>query len=88
VRYWREEPFEVDGVLEGSWGAWAIEVKTGRISASDLRGLGEFARRHARFRPLVVCDAAARPVAQRAGFDAVPWVDFLLHGPSLLAARG
>ena len=25
VHYWREEPLEVDGVLEGSWGAWAVE---------------------------------------------------------------
>jgi len=29
VSYWREEPLEVDGILEGSWGKWAIEVKTG-----------------------------------------------------------
>src|SRR5690606_30790311 len=32
VMYWREEPHEVDGVLEGSWGSWAIEVKTGRTA--------------------------------------------------------
>jgi predicted AAA+ superfamily ATPase len=79
--YWREEPFEVDGVLQGSWGAWAIEVKTGRIAASDLKGLGEFVRRHSTFRPLVVGDDDARPVAERAGFEAVPWTDFLLQGP-------
>jgi predicted AAA+ superfamily ATPase len=81
VSYWREEPLEVDGVLEGSWGAWAIEVKTGKISAVDLRGLGEFVRRHSKFRPLVVCDQEARLVAERAGFEATPWTDFLLHGP-------
>ena len=23
LTYWREEPFEVEGVLEGSWGRWA-----------------------------------------------------------------
>ena len=28
VAYWREEPLEVDGIIEGSWGVWAIEVKT------------------------------------------------------------
>jgi hypothetical protein len=81
VSYWREEPLEVDGVLEGSWGAWAIEVKTGKISASDLKGLGEFVRRHSKFRPLVVCDDEARLVAERAGFEATPWTDFLLRGP-------
>jgi hypothetical protein len=81
VSYWREEPLEVDGVLEGSWGSWAMEVKTGRISVSDLKGLGEFVRRHPKFRPLVVCDDEARAVAERAGFEAMPWSEFLLHGP-------
>jgi predicted AAA+ superfamily ATPase len=81
VSYWREEPFEVDGVLEGSWGSWAIEVKTGRISLANLKGLGEFVRRHQKFRPLVVCDDDADPVARRAGFEAIGWRDFLLHGP-------
>lgn len=45
VSYWREEPLEIDGVLEGSWGAWAIEVKTGSIAAGDLGGIAEFTRR-------------------------------------------
>jgi predicted AAA+ superfamily ATPase len=81
VTYWREDPLEVDGVLEGSWGSWAVEVKTGALSASDLKGLGEFIRRHPRFRPLVVCDEATRSIVERAGFDATAWTDFLLHGP-------
>ena len=81
VSYWREEPLEIDGVLEGSWGSWAIEVKTGRISMAHVRGLGEFVRRHPKFRPLVVCDDEVRPVAERAGFEAMPWSDFLLRGP-------
>lgn len=82
----REEPLEIHGVLEGSWGAWAIEVKTGRISTSDLKGLGEFVHRHARFRPLVVCDDDARPVAERAGVEVITWIDFLLRGPPGSAA--
>jgi len=81
VSYWREEPLEVDGVMEGTWGSWAIEVKTGRISVADLKGLGEFARRHPAFRPLVVCDDEARPVAERAGLEAIQWSQFLLRGP-------
>jgi predicted AAA+ superfamily ATPase len=81
VSYWREEPLEIDGVLEGSWGSWALEVKTGRISISDLKGLGEFVRRHPKFWPLVACDDEARPVVERAGFEAMPWSDFLLRGP-------
>lgn len=81
VSYWREEPLEVDGVLEGSWGSWAIEVKTGSFRASDLGGLAEFTRRHRSFRPLVLCDEAARETVERAGFAAMAWRDFLLAGP-------
>jgi hypothetical protein len=31
VMYWREEPLEVDAVLDGSWGKWAVEVKNRKI---------------------------------------------------------
>lgn len=81
VSYWREEPLEVDAVLAGSWGSWAIEVKTGRIAARDLAGLAELVRRHPELRPLVVCDEEARTVVERTGFEAMPWTEFLLHGP-------
>lgn len=81
VKYWREEPHEVDGVLEGSWGSWAIEVKTGRTALADLRGLLEFHRRHPRYRPLVIGGPEAMAVAARAGVDTVSWRDFLLAGP-------
>jgi hypothetical protein len=80
VSYWREEPLEVDAVLEGSWGAWALEIKTGRISTSDLQGLGEFVRRYPKLRPLVICEEAARPVVERAGFESLTWTQSLLHG--------
>jgi predicted AAA+ superfamily ATPase len=81
VSYWRAEPLEVDGVLEGSWGRWVVEVKTGSISSADLRGIGEFTRRHPGFRPIVLCDEQARPWVERAGLPAMPWRDFLLTGP-------
>ena len=81
VSYWREEPLEVDAVLEGSWGAWAIEVKTGPFGAADLRGLLEFCRRHPRFRPLVLSGAEGAHAARRAGVDSMPWARFLLAGP-------
>ncbi|MBI5485903.1 MAG: ATP-binding protein [Deltaproteobacteria bacterium] len=81
VRYWREEPWEVDGILDGSWGAWAIEVKTGQVSSAELRGVGEFTRRFSGYRPLVLCDAEARVVVERAGLPAMEWMDFLLGGP-------
>lgn len=83
VSYWREEPLEVDGVLEGSWGNWAIEVRTGGYAMTDLRGLLEFVRRHPSFRPLVICDAAGLPTAERAGVPAMTWQDYLVHGPEV-----
>jgi predicted AAA+ superfamily ATPase len=80
LHYWREEPLEVDGVIEGTWGAWAIEVKTGRFQARDLDGLLEFARRFPRFKPLVVCDAGTRPQVERLGVAAITWQEYLLDG--------
>lgn len=38
VAYWREEPLEVDAVLDGPWGRWAVEAKVGPIRAQELRG--------------------------------------------------
>jgi predicted AAA+ superfamily ATPase len=81
VSYWREEPLEVDAILEGSWGKWAIEVKTGKFQMSDLTGLLEFTRRHPGFRPLVVCSDGGRVTAERADVQAVTWQAFLLEGP-------
>jgi predicted AAA+ superfamily ATPase len=81
VRYWREEPFEVDMVLDGSWGSFAVEVKSGRYSQADLAGLFEFNRRHPRYRPLVVGVRGGLGVAERLGLSAMTWQDFLLHGP-------
>ena len=81
VRYWREEPLEVDVVLHGEWGSWAIEVKTGPVEASDVAGLAEFCRRFPSFRPLLVCDDDNVKSGDRLGIDAVGWRRFLLEGP-------
>ena len=83
LTYWREEPLEVDAILQGSWGSWAIEVKTGSVSSADLRSLGEFTRRHPEFRALVVCDEEARTSIERAGFTATTWQRFLVSGPEV-----
>jgi predicted AAA+ superfamily ATPase len=87
VTYWREEPYEVDGVLEGSWGSWAVEVKTGAVQTSDLGGLLEFTRRYPGYRPLVVCEEGELPAAERAGVEAMTWRKFLLHGPVGVASE-
>lgn len=81
VSYWREEPLDVDGVLEGSWGSWVIEVKTGSITSADFTGIGEFSRRNPSFRPLVLCDEVARSTVERVGLPAMAWREFLLSGP-------
>jgi predicted AAA+ superfamily ATPase len=87
VTYWREEPFEVDAIFDGSWGQWAVEVKTGVWTARDLAGLLEFTRRYPAYRPLVVCEAAAMTGAKRVGIDAVRWQDFLVSGIASLGLR-
>ena len=81
VSYWREEPWEVDGVVDGSWGRWAIEVKPGRLTPADLAGLLQFVTRFPAYRPLVACDPSLREVATRAGVQAMSWQDFLWAGP-------
>jgi predicted AAA+ superfamily ATPase len=86
MSYWREEPLEVDAVIDGSWGSWAIEVKTGSLASSELKGLSEFVRRHPKYRPLVVCDDKARLVVERAGLESLAWSDFLLRGPPAAAS--
>ena len=80
VHYWREEPLEVDGVLQGDWGQWALEIKTGPYSMHDLKGLLEFCRRYPDFRPLVVGDEEHGDAAQRLGIDCVSWQAFLWDG--------
>jgi predicted AAA+ superfamily ATPase len=87
VRYWREEPLEVDAIVDGSWRAWAIEVKTGDIEPTRLRGLAEFTRRFPAYRPLVVCDRGRCHAVERLGLPACAWQDFLLNGP-VATARG
>lgn len=82
VTYWREEPLEVDAVVEGSWGAWAIEIKTGRFDRRDLTGLFEFCRRHPAFRPLVVTRPGDDDIARRFRLPAITWVDYLAAGPT------
>ena len=84
VRYWREDPLEVDGIIDGSWGAWAIEIKTSPFESAELRGLLEFCRRYPGYRPLVITAVDAEELATRLGVTAVSWSDFLLSGPPRL----
>jgi predicted AAA+ superfamily ATPase len=80
VLYWREEPLEVDAVVEGSWGNWAIEVKSGPVQTADLRGLLEFHRRFPTFKPVLIGTDAGRSAAERAGVAMIDWREFLLRG--------
>jgi hypothetical protein len=80
VYYWRAEPWEVDGVLQGDWGRWIVEVKTGRYSAADLKGLAVASTKFPDFSPVVICDPGEESPAESAGFRAIPWPDYLLGG--------
>ena len=81
VTYWREEPLEIDAVLEGSWGQWAVEVKTGHFTVQDLTALTEFCRRNPKFLPLLITAPGDEESARRHGMHAVNWHDFLNSGP-------
>jgi hypothetical protein len=37
--YWRTEPLETDMILEGSWGRWAVEIKTGPYGSLNSSGV-------------------------------------------------
>jgi hypothetical protein len=80
VYYWRAEPLEVDLITDGSWGRWAIEIKTGNYGVQHLTGLLEFCRRYPEYRPFVLCDPGSEGTAREAGIGAKSWSDFLLDG--------
>jgi predicted AAA+ superfamily ATPase len=80
VSYWREEPLEVDMVIEGDDGTWAIEVKSGEFTGYDLIGLMTFSARHRDYRPLVIGDERFKDSARKAGVSFIRWQDYLLGG--------
>jgi hypothetical protein len=83
VTYWREEPLEVDGIISGSWGTWAVEIKLGPFDTRELRGLLEFCQRHSDYRPLLIAEESGTPpIARDAGIRVVPWRQFLMRGPA------
>jgi predicted AAA+ superfamily ATPase len=87
VHYWREEPLEIDGVLAGSWGQWAVEITTGDFAVRDLRGLLEFCRRYPSFEPLVLC-SRERAADVLPGVRFMAWNDFLLGKPLRQSGQG
>ncbi len=80
VTYWREEPLEVDAVIDGSWGRLAVEIKTSRFESRDLAGLFEFCRRYPAYLPVVVTRPGDEETARRFGLRAMSWVEFLVRG--------
>jgi len=80
VSYWREEPLEVDMVVAGTDGKWAIEVKSGEFTSHDLEGVMTFCARNREYRPLVIGSEQYRTVAARTGVTFLHWQDFLLDG--------
>lgn len=88
VHYWREEPLEVDAVIDGNWGKWAIEVKSGPVQTLDLKGLLEFHRRHPEYEPLLVATEEARKTAERVGIAFLTWREYLLRGLGPAVEKG
>lgn len=88
VYYWRAEPWEVDAILHGDWGRWIVEVKTGRYSAADLKGLAVASTKFPDFAPVVICDPGEEKPAEAAGFRAINWNRYLLGGMHAIDSRG
>lgn len=80
ITYWREEPHEVDMIIEGSWGKWAVEVKSSKWKPKDLLGLLEFTRRYPEFTPLVICSEESVALGKSLGIKSISWSDFLVSG--------
>lgn len=68
-------------MIDGSWGAWAIEVEPGPFDPSDLRGLLEFCAREQRFRPLMLTGERGDIPLRRAGVPSMSWKTSVLEGP-------
>lgn len=77
LNFWREEPWEVDAVVTNGRERYLLEVKTGRYSVEDLRGLGHAAKKFPECRPVVLCDPGSERIAEAAGYEAASWVNFL-----------
>ena len=57
-----------------------MEVKTGRYTVADLKGLAVATTKFPDFSPVVICDPGEESVAESAGFRAVAWPEYLLKG--------
>lgn len=81
VSYWREEPLEIDGIIEGSWGSWAVEITLGKVNHQSMRGLFEFNRQYPKYQPLIVCEEKELIACKRLGISGITWQEFLWQGP-------
>jgi len=80
VWYWREEPYEVDMVIEGSWGSWAVEVKSGLFTNHDLTGLFTFCKKYPNFKPLVICQNPEKDMPSNDAVKSISLETYLLEG--------
>jgi predicted AAA+ superfamily ATPase len=80
VSYWREESREVDMVVSGECGKWAVEVKSSEFATMDLASLYEFCGRHPEYRPLIIGEERNRNAAERHRVRFLRWQDYLLDG--------
>ena len=79
MHFWRtKNGVEVDFIIHGPEGFWAIEVKNGsKIHPQDLRGLEEFKKDYPASTPLLLYRGTTRMI--RDGILCVPCEEFLLQ---------
>ncbi|MHB9022821.1 MAG: ATP-binding protein [Armatimonadota bacterium] len=80
VTYWREAQQEVDMIIDGAAGKWAVEIKSGDYTIRDLVALLEFCRRNPGYRPMVIGSEQYQDAAVRADIEYLSWQEYLLDG--------
>jgi predicted AAA+ superfamily ATPase len=86
IHYWRTpEGDEVDLVLYGEPGLWAIEVKRGRIREQDFKGLARFRQDYPMARALLLHAGTRR--WHESGVEVVPLAEALLDLDATLGLR-
>lgn len=82
VSYALDKGYDIDGVLEGPWGNFAVKVQMGAVRPNDVKHLETFRQLNPEFMPLIVVapDSDVK-LARDAGIAVTTWVDFLVYGP-------
>lgn len=82
VSYADEKTYQIDGILQGGWGNYALEVATGGVQPNQIRHLEAFRKKHPGFVALLItCADTDVSLADNANILTTTWSEFLVNGP-------